>query len=95
MLVKAGKCAALRSWRRCSRRYPARRARRSVPAARTFALETLMEWGYRGRQDDMRLCVPEPAPHTLCEPVRGGVRPASAWRRSPGRPVVSPRVNDR
>ncbi|MEU3997271.1 ATP-binding protein [Streptomyces fungicidicus] len=45
------------------RRFP--RARRSVPAARTFALETLMEWGYRDRHDDVRLCVSELATNAL------------------------------
>ncbi|MGW3679827.1 ATP-binding protein [Streptomyces prasinus] len=39
------------------RRFP--RAHRSVPAARRFALDTLAEWGYRGREDDVRVCVSE------------------------------------
>ncbi|MFI2508652.1 ATP-binding protein [Streptomyces sp. NPDC018972] len=52
------------------RRFP--RARRSVPAARAFALETLMEWGYRDRQDDVRLCVSELATNALLHGVPPG-----------------------
>ncbi|MFD8525187.1 ATP-binding protein [Streptomyces capillispiralis] len=52
------------------RRFP--RARRSVPAARTFALETLAQWGYRDRQDDVRLCVSELATNALLHGVPPG-----------------------
>jgi anti-sigma regulatory factor (Ser/Thr protein kinase) len=43
-----------------------------VPAARRFALETLAEWGYRERQDDVRLCVSELATNALLHGVPPG-----------------------
>nr|WP_016828621.1 ATP-binding protein [Streptomyces viridosporus] len=36
-----------------------------MSAARGFALETLDEWGYQDRQDDVRLCVSELATNAL------------------------------
>ncbi|MFG5722443.1 ATP-binding protein [Streptomyces murinus] len=52
------------------RRFP--RARRSVEAARAFALETLMEWGHADRQDDVRLCVSELATNAVLHGVPPG-----------------------
>lgn len=52
------------------RRFP--RARRSVEAARAFALETLMEWGRAGRHDDVRLCVSELATNAVLHGVPPG-----------------------
>ncbi|MFC5669359.1 ATP-binding protein [Streptomyces incanus] len=52
------------------RRFP--RAHRSVPAARRFALETLAEWGYRGREDDVRVCVSELVTNALLHGVPPG-----------------------
>lgn len=51
------------------RRFP--RARRSVPAARTFALEVLAEWGVTQGLDDIHLCVSELATNA----VRHGAPP--------------------
>ncbi|MEU2981618.1 ATP-binding protein [Streptomyces hirsutus] len=52
------------------RRFP--RAHRSVPAARRFALDTLAEWGYRGREDDVRVCVSELVTNALLHGVPPG-----------------------
>ncbi|MFI2432235.1 ATP-binding protein [Streptomyces sp. NPDC018693] len=52
------------------RRFP--RTRRSVGAARAFALETLTDWGYRDRHDDVRLCVSELATNALLHGVPPG-----------------------
>ncbi|WP_405555713.1 ATP-binding protein [Streptomyces sp. NBC_01171] len=52
------------------RRFP--RARRSVGAARIFAVETLPEWGYRDRQDDIHLCVSELATNAVLHGVPPG-----------------------
>ncbi|MFD5697580.1 ATP-binding protein [Streptomyces lasiicapitis] len=54
------------------RRFP--RARGSVPAARAFALETLVEWGadVAGRHDDVRLCVSELATNAVLHGVPPG-----------------------
>ncbi|MEV0633585.1 ATP-binding protein [Streptomyces sp. NPDC050619] len=52
------------------RRFP--RARSSVAAARTFALDTLTEWGYCDRRDDVRLCVSELATNALLHGVPPG-----------------------
>lgn len=52
------------------RRFP--RTRHSVPIARRFALETLTEWGYRERQDDVRLCVSELTTNALLHGVPPG-----------------------
>ncbi|MFJ9668179.1 ATP-binding protein [Streptomyces sp. NPDC101219] len=52
------------------RRFP--RARRSVPAARGFALETLTDWGYRDRHDDVLICVSELATNALLHGVPPG-----------------------
>ncbi|WP_432122767.1 ATP-binding protein [Streptomyces sp. S1] len=49
------------------RRFP--RARSSVPAARTFALEALAEWGITDRRDEIRLCVSELATNALLHGV--------------------------
>ncbi|WLW54955.1 ATP-binding protein [Streptomyces sp. SX92] len=55
-----------------SRQYRFPRARSSVGAARTFVLETLTEWGYRERHDDVRLCVSELATNALLHGVPPG-----------------------
>ncbi|WP_405664550.1 ATP-binding protein [Streptomyces sp. RK9] len=54
------------------RRFP--RARRSVPAARAFALETLVEWGadLADRCDDVCLCVSELATNAVLHGVPPG-----------------------
>ncbi|MYZ07174.1 hypothetical protein GT028_07275 [Streptomyces sp. SID2999] len=52
------------------RRFP--RARRSVGAAREFAVETLLEWGCHDRQDDIRLCVSELATNAVLHGVPPG-----------------------
>ncbi|MGW4725093.1 ATP-binding protein [Streptomyces sp. NPDC004291] len=52
------------------RRFP--RARSSVPAARTFALEALAEWGITDRRDEIRLCVSELATNALLHGVPAG-----------------------
>ncbi len=54
------------------RRFP--RARRSVPAARAFALETLVEWGadLADRYDDVCLCVSELATNAVLHGVPPG-----------------------
>ncbi|MFJ6913265.1 ATP-binding protein [Streptomyces sp. NPDC101133] len=49
-----------------------RRERRSVPAARAFARETLADWGVRGRADDVVLCVSELATNALLHGVPPG-----------------------
>ncbi|MFI0038078.1 ATP-binding protein [Streptomyces mutabilis] len=49
-----------------------RRERRSVPAARAFARETLVDWGVRGRADDVVLCVSELATNALLHGVPPG-----------------------
>ncbi|WP_037921809.1 ATP-binding protein [Streptomyces violaceorubidus] len=49
-----------------------RRERRSVPAARAFARETLADWGVRGRADDVLLCVSELATNALVHGVPPG-----------------------
>ncbi|MDN3247087.1 ATP-binding protein [Streptomyces sp. ZSW22] len=49
-----------------------RRERRSVPAARAFARETLVDWGVRGRADDVVLCVSELATNALLHGVAPG-----------------------
>ncbi|MDN3256476.1 ATP-binding protein [Streptomyces sp. MA25(2023)] len=49
-----------------------RRERRSVPAARAFARETLVDWGVRGRADDVALCVSELATNALLHGVPPG-----------------------
>ncbi|MFE0950503.1 MULTISPECIES: ATP-binding protein [Streptomyces] len=49
-----------------------RRERRSVPAARAFARETLADWGVRGRADDVALCVSELATNALLHGVPPG-----------------------
>lgn len=52
------------------RRFP--RARRSVGAARQFAMETLAEWGCHDRQEDIRLCVSELATNAVLHGVPPG-----------------------
>ncbi|MGW0535775.1 ATP-binding protein [Streptomyces sp. NPDC003032] len=52
------------------RRFP--RARRSVGAERSFAVETLAEWGVTDRQDDIRLCVSELATNAVLHGVPPG-----------------------
>ncbi|MFC9932244.1 ATP-binding protein [Streptomyces sp. NPDC127190] len=52
------------------RRFP--RARRSAKAARGFALDTLTEWGYLDRQDDVRLCVSELATNAVLHGAPAG-----------------------
>ncbi|MFI1762365.1 ATP-binding protein [Streptomyces sp. NPDC020800] len=52
------------------RRFP--RTRRSVRAARAFALDTLTEWGYLDRHDDVRLCVSELATNAVLHGVPPG-----------------------
>ncbi|MBM7088310.1 ATP-binding protein [Streptomyces sp. SID9913] len=52
------------------RRFP--RARRSVPAARGFALETLADWGYLERRDDVLICVSELSTNALLHGVPPG-----------------------
>ncbi|MFD4540697.1 ATP-binding protein [Streptomyces bauhiniae] len=52
------------------RRFP--RARRSVGAAREFAVETLLEWGCHDRQEDIRLCVSELATNAVLHGVPPG-----------------------
>ncbi|MFG2814975.1 ATP-binding protein [Streptomyces sp. NPDC048410] len=52
------------------RRFP--RARRSVGAAREFAMETLLEWGCHDRQEDIRLCVSELATNAVLHGVPPG-----------------------
>ncbi|ALO93837.1 ATP-binding protein [Streptomyces olivaceoviridis] len=52
------------------RRFP--RSRRSVAAARVFAVETLTEWGYLDRHDDVRLCVSELATNAVLHGVPPG-----------------------
>ncbi|MGW5972068.1 ATP-binding protein [Streptomyces sp. NPDC055186] len=52
------------------RRFP--RARNSVRAARAFALETLRDWGYQDRHDDVRLCVSELTTNALVHGVPPG-----------------------
>jgi anti-sigma regulatory factor (Ser/Thr protein kinase) len=49
-----------------------RRDRRSVPAARAFARETLAEWDVRERADDVVLCVSELATNALVHGVPPG-----------------------
>ncbi|MFD6190524.1 ATP-binding protein [Streptomyces sp. NPDC060275] len=49
-----------------------RRERRSVPAARAFARETLADWGVRVRADDVVLCVSELATNALLHGVPPG-----------------------
>ncbi|WP_346265513.1 ATP-binding protein [Streptomyces prasinus] len=43
-----------------------------MPAARRFALDTLAEWGYRGREDDVRVCVSELVTNALLHGVPPG-----------------------
>ncbi|MET8113635.1 ATP-binding protein [Streptomyces prasinus] len=52
------------------RRFP--RAHRSVSAARRFALDTLAEWGYQSREDDVRVCVSELVTNALLHGVPPG-----------------------
>lgn len=52
------------------RRFP--RERRSVPAARSFAVETLFLWGLVERYEDMRLCVSELATNAVAHGVPPG-----------------------
>ncbi|MGW7357883.1 ATP-binding protein [Streptomyces sp. NPDC054802] len=52
------------------RRFP--RTRSSVPAARAFAVEALTEWGVKGGQDELRLCVSELATNALLHGVPAG-----------------------
>ncbi|MFF5859067.1 ATP-binding protein [Streptomyces sp. NPDC012751] len=52
------------------------RSRRSVAAARAFAVETLTEWGYPDRHDDVRLCVSELATNAVLH----GVPPGRGFR---------------
>ncbi|MFF9395713.1 ATP-binding protein [Streptomyces griseoluteus] len=52
------------------RRFP--RARRSVGAAREFAVETLLEWGCHDRHEDIRLCVSELATNAVLHGVPPG-----------------------
>ncbi|MEU4151114.1 ATP-binding protein [Streptomyces sp. NPDC026659] len=52
------------------RRFP--RARKSVGAARVFVIETLREWGYDDRHDDIRLCVSELATNAVLHGVPPG-----------------------
>ncbi|MFI2613225.1 ATP-binding protein [Streptomyces sp. NPDC018584] len=52
------------------RRFP--RARRSVRAARCFAVEVLTEWGVADRLDDIRLCVSELATNAVLHGVPPG-----------------------
>ncbi|MET8214472.1 ATP-binding protein [Streptomyces hirsutus] len=49
-----------------------RRERRSVPAARDFARRVLAEWGMRGLEDDVLLCVSELATNALVHGVPPG-----------------------
>lgn len=49
-----------------------RRERRSVPAARAFALWALEDWGIRGCADDVLLCVSELATNALLHGVPAG-----------------------
>ncbi|MDT9688810.1 ATP-binding protein [Streptomyces sp. P9(2023)] len=51
-------------------RFP--RSRFSVPAARTFAVNTATEWGATDRLDDVRLCVSELATNALLHGVPPG-----------------------
>ncbi|MGW6293510.1 ATP-binding protein [Streptomyces sp. NPDC055058] len=43
-----------------------------MPAARGFALDTLADWGYRERQDDVLVCVSELATNALLHGVPPG-----------------------
>ncbi|MGW4198619.1 ATP-binding protein [Streptomyces sp. NPDC005004] len=52
------------------RRFP--RARKSVGAARVFVTETLRDWGYDDRSDDIRLCVSELATNAVLHGVPPG-----------------------
>ncbi|MEU7582688.1 ATP-binding protein [Streptomyces sp. NPDC041068] len=52
------------------RRFP--RAHRSVGAARSFAVETLTEWGITDRLDDIRVCVSELATNAVLHGVPPG-----------------------
>lgn len=49
-----------------------RRERRSVPAARAFARDALMDWGGCGRAEDVLLCVSELATNALVHGVPPG-----------------------
>jgi anti-sigma regulatory factor (Ser/Thr protein kinase) len=49
-----------------------RRERRSVPAARAFARETLIEWNAGDRAEDVLLCVSELATNALLHGVPPG-----------------------
>lgn len=49
-----------------------RRERQSVPAARAFAQEALMDWGGSRRADDVLLCVSELATNALVHGVPPG-----------------------
>ncbi|MER6999653.1 ATP-binding protein [Streptomyces sp. NPDC000410] len=51
-------------------RFP--RSRRSVPAARDFVGATVTEWGFGGREYDIRLCVSELATNALLHGVPPG-----------------------
>ncbi|MGW3112697.1 ATP-binding protein [Streptomyces sp. NPDC001091] len=52
------------------RRFP--RARRSVGAAREFAVDTLLEWECHDRHEDIRLCVSELATNAVLHGVPPG-----------------------
>ncbi|GAA2217576.1 hypothetical protein GCM10010360_36270 [Streptomyces nogalater] len=52
------------------RRFP--RSPRSVRAARAFVLETLTQWGYLDRHDDVLICVSELATNAVLHGVPPG-----------------------
>ncbi|MFF9001435.1 ATP-binding protein [Streptomyces achromogenes] len=52
------------------RRFP--RSPRSVRAARAFVLETLTQWGYLDRRDDVLICVSELATNAVLHGVPPG-----------------------
>ncbi|MFE9298212.1 ATP-binding protein [Streptomyces niveus] len=49
-----------------------RRERRSVPAARQFVREAVIDWALCDRLDDVLLCVSEPATNALVHGVPPG-----------------------
>ncbi|MEV0262233.1 ATP-binding protein [Streptomyces sp. NPDC050617] len=53
-----------------------RRERRSVPLARGFVRQTLTDWGVRGRDEELLLCVSEMATNALLH----GVPPGRGFR---------------
>jgi anti-sigma regulatory factor (Ser/Thr protein kinase) len=84
-----------------------RRERRSVPAAREFAREALVEWGCTSRADDVLLCVSELATNALLHGVPpgrgfrlqlsrdvGGVLRVEVHDSGDGRPLLPTRPDD-